>query len=207
MGSAATAAARRCSGTPRVTPGSPREPWLPLAADYKRRNVAVERGDPRSLYTLHCRLLALRRRRPALQQGSYRPLIASADVLIYGREFEGDRIIVALNLGAASGNVGLPNMGGAEILLSTAADREGERPGGTVRLHANEGVVNNRSPSSHGTNGASSAITTSAAMLLYLFDFGAFAHDAADIRRVYHSVDRINSFMQIPESNVVIARI
>src|SRR3984893_8653278 len=37
------------------------EPWLPLPADYRQINVAVERDDPHSLLTLTCRLIELRR--------------------------------------------------------------------------------------------------------------------------------------------------
>src|SRR5438093_8179408 len=48
-----------------------RRPWLPVAADYTRYNVAVERDDPASMLTLFRQLLALRRASPALSVGTY----------------------------------------------------------------------------------------------------------------------------------------
>jgi alpha-glucosidase len=75
------------------------EPWLPLAADHQAENVANHRGDPTSIYNLHRRLLRLRRDTPALTVGSYRPIVASGDLLLYTREYEGQCILVALNLG------------------------------------------------------------------------------------------------------------
>src|SRR5262249_29848870 len=75
------------------------EPWLPLAADFHAENVANHRGDPTSNYNLHRRLLRLRRDTPALTVGSYRPIVAGGDLLLFTREYEGQRILVALNLG------------------------------------------------------------------------------------------------------------
>ncbi|HET7685646.1 MAG TPA: alpha-amylase family glycosyl hydrolase, partial [Candidatus Limnocylindria bacterium] len=41
-------------------------PWLPVAPDFERVNVAVQAADPRSLLSLTRRLIALRRGHPAL---------------------------------------------------------------------------------------------------------------------------------------------
>ena len=90
---AATAPARRCSGTRRAFAGfSTVEPWLPLAGDFATCNVASQRADPASLYNLYRRLLALRRSRAALTRGSYRPLDAPGEVLAYLREADGERV-------------------------------------------------------------------------------------------------------------------
>src|SRR5262249_43124926 len=62
------------------------QPWLPLEAVYQQRNVAALEADERSIYQLHRKLIALRRRHPALQVGSYRPLAAEGDLLVYLRE-------------------------------------------------------------------------------------------------------------------------
>src|SRR4051812_26379369 len=75
-------------------------PWLPLAENYVVENVAEERRDPRSMYRLYRALIELRRSHPALRRGSYRPVVATGDLLLYVREFESNRILVALNLGA-----------------------------------------------------------------------------------------------------------
>jgi alpha-glucosidase len=51
------------------------------------------------MLSLHRRLLALRRAEPALAVGSYAPVEADR-LLAYGREKDGRRFVVALNLTA-----------------------------------------------------------------------------------------------------------
>lgn len=92
------------------------EPWLPLGDGWQTRNVAAERDDPNSMLTLHRALLNLRRSTPALATGKIRLIESEGDVLAYEREQDGDRIIVALNLGARPAPVDLPM---ARPILST----------------------------------------------------------------------------------------
>jgi len=115
------------------------EPWLPVAADYRDRNVAGERREPQSLYGLYRRLIALRRARAALRLGTYRPIAASGDLLLYVREFLDDRILVALNLGGEPASFPWPGLDGT-LLLSTMAC-EGESVRGHLDLRPNEGAV------------------------------------------------------------------
>ncbi|MGH2387886.1 MAG: alpha-amylase family glycosyl hydrolase, partial [Chloroflexota bacterium] len=76
-------------------------PWLPPAEDYRSINVEVERSDPRSTLTLVRRLLTLRRSSLALTVGSYRAVPAvDDDLVVYVREVEGERLLMALNLGS-----------------------------------------------------------------------------------------------------------
>ena len=118
------------------------EPWLPVAEDFARINVARERADPGSLYSLYRRLLALRRARPALTLGGYRPIAASGDLLAYLREVERERVLVVLNFGAMPAVLAAPaEASGGRILLSTAGDRGGDQIHGPVALRAHEGVV------------------------------------------------------------------
>ena len=114
------------------------DPWLPLGADYPRLNVAAQRDDPRSMLTLHRRLIALRRTEPALSVGSYREVEAEGDLLAYLREQSGRRFLVALNLGHAPCELALEGAG--RVVLSTHLDRE-EGVSGSVNLRADEGVV------------------------------------------------------------------
>jgi alpha-glucosidase len=117
-------------------------PWLPVAANYEQQNVAEQCRDPRSIYQLYRRLIALRRDQPALRHGTYRPLAASGDLLIYMREFEGDRVLVALNLGTEPTTVALPaeSLAG-KLLASTFGDRDDEPVRKTVDIRGNEGAV------------------------------------------------------------------
>ena len=115
------------------------DPWLPLSRDRGTVNVATQRGDPRSMFSLYRQLIALRRREAALSIGVHVKAEAIGDVLTYRRFHKGRWITVALNFSAQPQS--LPKKADAyEILLSTHLDRT-EKVLGEVRLRANEGVV------------------------------------------------------------------
>ena len=123
-------------------------PWLPLNADWATRNVAQLAAAPGSILALHERLLALRRAHPALSIGDITLLDAvdaAPDVLVYERHHDGDRLLVALNLGSSSQALRVPAWLGHTPLLSTL---EGEHapgraaPGdGRIVLRPDEGVI------------------------------------------------------------------
>lgn len=118
------------------------EPWLPLADDYRQINVAREREDPRSMLSLHRRLIALRRAHRALVTGAYRPLPASGDLMAFLREDAAQGLLVVLNLGAAETRFVLPpETGATRLLLSTHLDREGEQLSGEIDLRGDEGLL------------------------------------------------------------------
>jgi alpha-glucosidase len=118
------------------------EPWLPLPGDFATTNVARESIDPSSLFNLYRLLLALRRSRTALMRGSYRPILASADVLAYMREADGDRLLVVLNFSAEPTTFALaPHAARGTILVSSAAARDGENVPDLIVLTAHEGAV------------------------------------------------------------------
>jgi alpha-glucosidase len=121
------------------------EPWLPLAAGHDQRNVAVQEADPHSELSLFRALTALRGAHGALQQGSLRLLGGHEgdEVLAYVRERDGERLLVALHLGADAVTVDLTEAGarGAEVLLSTELDRGGAVDLGALELRPREGVV------------------------------------------------------------------
>ena len=114
-------------------------PWLPLAADAERVNVAAEREDPGSLLSLYRRLLALRRHHAALHAGDYRTLAVQGEVLAYARSHAGERMAVAVNLGAAAQEVKLTGVSG-EVVLSSDDTATG-RLRGSILLGAGAGVV------------------------------------------------------------------
>lgn len=117
-------------------------PWLPLARDAARVDVAAEANDPGSMLTLHRRLLELRRATPALSVGEYRPVTCDPPLFAFGREHAGERWIIVLNLGPAPATLGLPSGGDhGRIVLSTHLDRESELLRGTLDLRGDEGVV------------------------------------------------------------------
>jgi alpha-glucosidase len=117
-------------------------PWLPLADDFRSNNVENQRADPASILNLYRRLTTLRRRHPALTAGTYQPIAAQGDLLLYRREHDDDRVVVALNMGSEPLNLRLENLlRRGHILLSSNADRDDERIDGELDLRGNEGVV------------------------------------------------------------------
>jgi alpha-glucosidase len=116
------------------------EPWLPFEGVYQQRNVAVLQADARSIYQLHRRLIALRRRYPALHVGSYRPVAVENDLLAFVRETGEEKILVALNMGSQPAGVDLPG-GRGRLLLSSFCDRAEAPVAGPIALRGNEGVV------------------------------------------------------------------
>jgi alpha-glucosidase len=115
-------------------------PWLPLGPDHTTVNVAAQRRDPGSMLWLHRRLLALRRRAPALAGGGYQPVAADGDVLAYLRDGSGARYLVALNLGPEPARLALP-AGEGRVAVGTDPARDGDRVAGTLALAGDEGLV------------------------------------------------------------------
>lgn len=115
------------------------EPWLPLAPDAAARSVEAQRVDPRSMLALHRRLLALRRREPALHLGSWAGLALPEPLVGYDREAAGRRYRILLNLGGSP--AGVPLEGEWTVELSTHLDRDGEQQDGRLDLRPDEGVV------------------------------------------------------------------
>ena len=124
------------------------EPWLPIGAEAERVNVAAQRGDPNSIFSLYRRLIWYRRGSAALLDGSYRSLGAGGPrgVYAYLREAPGERLLVALNFTGAARRLdgaaaGLPESG--TLALATEAGREVGLPVSLrpLGLGPNEGVV------------------------------------------------------------------
>jgi alpha-glucosidase len=114
-------------------------PWLPVDPNYRQQNAAALKSDPHSLLCLYRRLIELRRQHRALVLGDARVLPVENDVLSYERFFEGEKIVVTINLGQEEAKVKIPEVNGATALLSTFMDREG--PMTEVLLRAGEGII------------------------------------------------------------------
>jgi glycosidase len=112
-------------------------PWLPIAKDADRVNVAAQRGDPRSLLSFYRRLLAARRASAALRLGAYRSLPAPRGVFAFERRADDERLYVALNFTADERRAPLPP---CELVLSTR-DAPVTAPAAGVLLAPNEGVI------------------------------------------------------------------
>ena len=100
-------------------------PWLPLG-DTGARNVETQRHDPESFLTLTRDLIALRRRTPDLQIGSYETLLTPNGVWAWRR---GARTTVMVNLTDAEAAV--PNLTG-HIRIGTDRARDGVSFSGSI---------------------------------------------------------------------------
>ena len=119
------------------------EPWLPVANDHESVNVETQQSGPRSMLALFRRLVALRRKLPALAIGSYRPLnTGNSSVLAYLREHGGQRVLVVLNFGPEDQVLDLSETGDeGEVLCSTFLDRNGHLDLAELKLRLYEGLL------------------------------------------------------------------
>ncbi|MFN2520290.1 MAG: alpha-amylase family glycosyl hydrolase [Candidatus Limnocylindria bacterium] len=117
-------------------------PWLPIAGNADRVNVAAQRDDPGSLFSFYRRVIRTRRGSAALRWGTYRSLPAARGVFAYMREHEGERLAVALNFTDAERPFSPPWAGSAtRVLHSTCPERDGTIAGPLMMLAPNEGVL------------------------------------------------------------------
>jgi len=74
------------------------EPWLPVASDYKEKNVERESSDPNSMLSFFKELIHYRTNSPALLTGSYKPIESGNEhVFVFGRECASEKLLVAIN--------------------------------------------------------------------------------------------------------------
>jgi alpha-glucosidase len=120
--------------------------WLPFAPDADRRNVEAQRADRRSLLWLYRDLIALRRRIPALERGSFRPLDAPDDVFAWERRAGDSCARVAANFGGEPREV---DLGAGKVVerLSTRTGPEADSGEPRLLLAPNEAVVRVLAPS------------------------------------------------------------
>ena len=112
------------------------QPWLPVDADFKQHNVAIEKDNPQSLLNFYRALLALRHTNPALLDGEYVPLAGNdANVLAYLRRTKAETIAVVLNVSVESQELE-PNWKALgidsatlKVLLTTSEERAAKQPG------------------------------------------------------------------------------
>ena len=117
-------------------------PWLPIAADSRRRNVETQRHEARSMLLLTRALLALRRATPALHSGSLRVVDGVPDdCLVYVREHGGVRRLVALSFADEVRTVRMDALGEGRMVLSTEMDREADVVTGVLGLRGHEGCI------------------------------------------------------------------
>jgi alpha-glucosidase len=122
--------------------------WLPLADDYRERNVAAQLQDPTSMLSYFRALTSLRQSSPGLTVGDYRSVdTGKEDIFAYLRTAKmadggEQRLLVVLNFGTGTHRLDFSSLGKqATILLSTNMLSEGEIPLRRLYIVPNEGMV------------------------------------------------------------------
>ena len=126
------------------------KPWLPIADDFVRQNVLDLKDDATSILNVYLALIRLRRASPELTSGTYEPVAAEDNLLIYRRRSASLAIVVVLNLASDPVSIAADAVGqDGEILLSTFMDRAGATWSGSLALRGNEGVLLRPQTASH----------------------------------------------------------
>ena len=99
------------------------KPWLPVAPDYRTRNVAAQSADPRSVLNFYRSLIALRRTHPAMA-GDWRAVDTDdRQVLAYQRSGGGKTVLVLLNLDSRPADVPLAKADAKQVTQPLATNR------------------------------------------------------------------------------------
>lgn len=94
-------------------------PWLPVANDYTKINVAAESRDSNSMLALYKLLVRLRHEYACLREGTYSPgPIMRNGISFYRRYDETSTCLVLLNLGEDEEQVALDEQWGESILIT-----------------------------------------------------------------------------------------
>ncbi len=117
--------------------------WLPVAAGFQERNVAVESADPTSMLSFFRALTQLRMSSPALMVGEYTALETDkAEIFAFTRTTKEERMLIVLNFGAQSHRLNLSDLGtAATIVLSTGMQSTGELRLRQLYVVPNEGLM------------------------------------------------------------------
>lgn len=74
------------------------EPWLSVNENFKNINVEKELADKNSVLSFYKKLIAFRNGSDVLKKGSFKELYRGAGVYVFERDFEGDKLLVVINL-------------------------------------------------------------------------------------------------------------
>jgi len=92
--------------------------WLPVAENYRKVNVAVQREDPTSTLNFYKALIKLRGDSPALHHGDIQFIEdMPEDILAYTRHADGQRFLVVINFGDDTHTLDLSTVGEMGIIL------------------------------------------------------------------------------------------
>ena len=117
-------------------------PWLPMSSDADRVNIMAEAADSLSDLNFFRAATRLRQSTPALMAGDFQAISQSNEnVIAYTRSWEGESLLVVLNLGCECEIWPGILDSEADILLSTHMTRRGVTSLRPLYLAADEGLV------------------------------------------------------------------
>ena len=117
-------------------------PWLPVAPDYKEKNVEHESRDPNSMLSFYKELIHHRTKSPALLTGVYKSMESgNRYVFIFGRECASEKLLVAINFTDTEQTTTVPAEG--TLLCNTHRGKCGGEKIQTTQLKLNphEGLM------------------------------------------------------------------
>jgi alpha-glucosidase len=115
------------------------EPYLPVAPDYRKINVAASERDPQSLLYVYRQLTRLRTSDPTLRFGDQSPLEHHGPVLSYRRSTADRGLLVFLNLKPEPSTLDISQR--ARIVFSTDTQRQLDSVSSPLELRSDEGVI------------------------------------------------------------------
>ena len=98
-------------------------PWLPVGDSYKTDNVAREKTDPNSMFSLYKSLIEMRKNNPVLRYGEYIPRQSnSPSVFSFERKLGDEHLVIYANFGENIETENLPpHRGKPNIKFSTSS--------------------------------------------------------------------------------------
>jgi alpha-glucosidase len=92
-------------------------PWLPVPGSHQIRATDIQESAPGSVLSRYRDVLALRKRHPALVQGSIIFLDAADEVLAFVREADGERLLCVFNFAQEAAAWLLPDAAASATLI------------------------------------------------------------------------------------------
>jgi alpha-glucosidase len=123
------------------------DPWLPVPPEARTVNVAAQRSDSDSIFSLYRQLIWHRRARPSLRIGSYRVIDGlPSDCFGYVRDAGTERAVVLLNFGTgtariSAGRLASGGVGDDRSVLSTLGSGVRRVLRGRLELEPDEGLL------------------------------------------------------------------
>ncbi len=120
-------------------------PWLPLADDSDRVNVAAQNGNPNSMLSMTRKLLKLRHAMEVLHATGDFAFVTDGvpdGVLAYTRKLDDEYVLIAINFSGAEQRCVLGVLGeAADVLFNTHMDRPGPVELSLLTLRPREGLL------------------------------------------------------------------